>query len=46
MDVNVINKEDAAQVKIFLECILEDCFVEVIYLHGATPLQAGGSIYV
>jgi hypothetical protein len=41
MDVNVINKEDAAQVEI-LECILENCFVEIIYLHGATPLQAGG----
>jgi hypothetical protein len=38
MDVNVINKEDAAPlVEIFLECILEDRFVEIIYLHGATP---------
>ena len=42
MDVNVINKEDTAQVEVFLECILENRFVEVIYLHGATPLQAGG----
>jgi hypothetical protein len=42
MDVDVINKEDTAQVKILLECILENRFVEVIYLHGATPLQAGG----
>ena len=42
MDVNVINKEDAPQVKAFLERILEDRFVEIIYLHGATPLQAGG----
>jgi hypothetical protein len=44
MDVNVINKEDAAQVKIFLECILEHHFVEIIYLYGTTPLQAGGMI--
>jgi hypothetical protein len=43
MDVNnVIIKEDTAQVEIFLECILENRFVEIIYLHGATPLQAGG----
>jgi hypothetical protein len=27
-------------VEIFLECILENRFVEIIYLHGATPLQA------
>jgi hypothetical protein len=43
MDVTVINKEISAQVEMFLECILENQFVEIIYLHGvATPLQAGG----
>jgi hypothetical protein len=42
MDVNVINKEDTAQVEIFLECILENRVVEIIYLYGPTPLQAGG----
>jgi hypothetical protein len=42
MDVTVVNKEDATQVEVFLECILENQVVEIIYLHGATPLQAGG----
>jgi hypothetical protein len=42
MELNVINKEDVAQVEIFLECILENRFVEIIHLHGAMPLQAGG----
>ena len=42
MDVTVVNKENTAQVGMFLECILENQVVEVIYLHGATPLQAGG----
>ena len=42
MDVTVVNKEDATEVEVFLECILENQVVEIIYLHGATPLQAGG----
>jgi hypothetical protein len=42
MDVTVVNKEDATQVEVFLECILENQVVEIIYLYGATPLQAGG----
>jgi hypothetical protein len=37
MDVTVVNKENTAQVGMFLECILENQVVEIIYLHGATP---------
>ena len=44
MDVNIINKEDAAQVEISFECILENRFVVVIYLHEATPLASGWDV--
>ena len=40
MDVNVIRKEEEFDVAIFLEHVLNNPHVEIIYLHGATPLEA------
>ena len=40
MDLNVIRKGERFDVAIFLEYVLNNPHVEIIYLHGATPLEA------